>query len=75
MSVEITTVMFHPRRYAVYVDGELYDSCESHGSDEIVRDAAKEFDIDEENHLEAEYDYWEGAPKTVNDIEKEYQLV
>lgn len=72
-SVTVTTVEFHPRRFGVYVDGELYKCREMYQSDELLRDVMEEFTVEETNKMSVDYNYWEGAPETLEEVEEEFK--
>lgn len=72
-TVTVTAVTFHPRRYGVYVDGELYKSTEIYQSERVLTEVMEEFAVEETNRMDVDYDYWTGAPETLEEVEEEFE--
>lgn len=70
--MKVTAVTFHPQRFAVYVDDELYDQTELYDSERILLNVMEEHNVTETETKSFDYDFWEGAPERLSDIEKEY---
>lgn len=72
--VSVTAVTFHPRRYAVYVDGDLYECAELYQSERVLTDAMEEFVVEDTRRIDVDYDFWTGAPETLDELGEEFEI-